>query len=51
MGEIDTKPIEPVQVALTLFGEKSEQRKHRPGNSSSSDVRSSSSGDVRLRYP
>ncbi|KAF5477087.1 hypothetical protein F2P56_003765 [Juglans regia] len=27
MGEIDTKPIEPVQVALSLFGEKSDQRK------------------------
>ncbi|ERN06546.1 hypothetical protein AMTRI_Chr10g1080 [Amborella trichopoda] len=29
MGEIDTKSIEPVQVALSLFGEKSEQRKYR----------------------
>ncbi|XP_059444704.1 uncharacterized protein LOC132176492 [Corylus avellana] len=27
MGEIDTKPIEPVQVALSLFGEKGDQRK------------------------
>ncbi|KAJ9163571.1 hypothetical protein P3X46_023222 [Hevea brasiliensis] len=37
MGEIDTKPIEPVQVALTMFGEKSEQRKHRPGSGCSGD--------------
>ncbi|OMO94929.1 hypothetical protein CCACVL1_05688 [Corchorus capsularis] len=35
MGEIDTKPIESVQVALSLFGERSEQLKHR---SSSSDL-------------
>lgn len=27
MGEIDTKPIEPVQVALSLFGEKGNPRK------------------------
>ncbi|XP_035544601.1 protein FAR1-RELATED SEQUENCE 5-like [Juglans regia] len=27
MGEIDTKPIEPIQIALSLFGEKSDQRK------------------------
>ena len=37
MGEVDTKPIEPVQVALSLFGDKGEQRKSRP---TSSDVRS-----------
>jgi hypothetical protein len=30
MGEIDTKPIEPVQVALSLFGEKGDQRKSNP---------------------
>lgn len=36
MGEVDTKPIEPVQVALSLFGEKGDQRKSRP---TSSDVR------------
>ncbi|KAL4633602.1 hypothetical protein ACB092_04G134100 [Castanea dentata] len=30
MGEVDTKPIEPVQVALSLFGDKGEQRKSRP---------------------
>lgn len=36
MGEIDTKPIEPVQVALSLFGEKGDHKKHR---STSSDVR------------
>lgn len=35
MGEIDTKPIEPVQVALSLFGE-NDQSKRR---SSSSAVR------------
>lgn len=35
MGEIDTKPIEPVQVALSLFGEKGDHRKHR---STSSDT-------------
>ncbi|KAF2316076.1 hypothetical protein GH714_040871 [Hevea brasiliensis] len=37
MGEIDTKPIEPVQVALTMFGEKSEQRKHRRSSGCSGD--------------
>ena len=36
MGKVDTKPIEPVQVALSLFGEKGDQRKSRP---TSSDVR------------
>ncbi|KAF3963274.1 hypothetical protein CMV_012329 [Castanea mollissima] len=30
MGEVDTKPIEPVQIALSLFGDKGEQRKSRP---------------------
>lgn len=35
MGEIDTKSIEPVQVALSLFEEKTDQRKSRP---TSSDV-------------
>lgn len=35
MGEIDTKPIEPVQVVLSLFGEKGDHRKHR---STSSDT-------------
>ncbi|EXC11011.1 hypothetical protein L484_015231 [Morus notabilis] len=29
MGEIDTKPIESVQSALSLFGEKGDQRKNR----------------------
>lgn len=33
MGEIDTKPIEPVQVALSLFGEKGDQRKSSPTSS------------------
>ncbi|XP_030531779.1 protein WEAK CHLOROPLAST MOVEMENT UNDER BLUE LIGHT 1-like [Rhodamnia argentea] len=33
MGEIDTKPIEPVQVALSLFGEKGDHRKHRSAGS------------------
>ncbi|KAK4568142.1 hypothetical protein RGQ29_003782 [Quercus rubra] len=33
MGEVDTKPIEPVQVALSLFGDKGEQRKSRPTSS------------------
>ena len=37
MGEVDTNPIEPVQVALSLFGDKGEQRKSQP---TSSDVRS-----------
>lgn len=37
MGEIDTKPIEPVQVALSLFGDKGDQLKHR-SSCSSSDV-------------
>ncbi|XP_050220870.1 protein WEAK CHLOROPLAST MOVEMENT UNDER BLUE LIGHT-like 1 [Mercurialis annua] len=36
MGEIDTKHIESVQVALTLFGEKCDQKKLRSGSSSSS---------------
>lgn len=36
MGEIDTKPIESVQSALSLFGEKGDQRKNR---STGSDVR------------
>ncbi|OMO49725.1 hypothetical protein COLO4_38427 [Corchorus olitorius] len=35
MGEIDTKPIESVQVALSLFGERSEQLKHRSSSSDS----------------
>ncbi|WCJ35897.1 hypothetical protein M5689_017124 [Euphorbia peplus] len=38
MGEIDTKPIEPVQVALTLFGHKSDQIKHRPGSSDGDEM-------------
>ncbi|KAF9587368.1 hypothetical protein IFM89_001468 [Coptis chinensis] len=29
MGEIDTKSIESVQAALSLFGRKNDQRKHR----------------------
>ncbi|KAE8124389.1 hypothetical protein FH972_019282 [Carpinus fangiana] len=33
MGEIDTKPIEPVQVALSLFGEKGDQRNSSPTSS------------------
>ncbi|KAF9605982.1 hypothetical protein IFM89_021308 [Coptis chinensis] len=28
MGEIDTKSIESVQAALSLFGQKNDQRKH-----------------------
>ncbi|KAF5730179.1 protein WEAK CHLOROPLAST MOVEMENT UNDER BLUE LIGHT 1-like [Tripterygium wilfordii] len=35
MGEIDTKPIEPVQVARVLFGEKGDQKKYRTSSSSS----------------
>ncbi|XVF09012.1 hypothetical protein REPUB_Repub07fG0053700 [Reevesia pubescens] len=35
MGEIDTKPIESVQVALSLFGEKSDLLKQRSSNSDS----------------
>ncbi|KAK6261675.1 hypothetical protein QUC31_007491 [Theobroma cacao] len=34
MGEIDTKPIEPVQVALSLFGE-NDQSKRRSSSSAS----------------
>ncbi|KAK6123207.1 hypothetical protein DH2020_043064 [Rehmannia glutinosa] len=30
MGEIDTKPIESVQTALSFFGQRNEQRKHSP---------------------
>lgn len=30
MGEIDTKPIESVQAALSLFEEKTDHRKTRP---------------------
>ncbi|XP_022775723.1 myosin-15-like [Durio zibethinus] len=37
MGEIDTKPIEPVQVARSLFGGKGDQLKHL-SSSSDSDV-------------
>jgi len=33
MGEVDTKPIEPVKVALSLFGEKVDQRKSSPTSS------------------
>ncbi|KAF6171756.1 hypothetical protein GIB67_007277 [Kingdonia uniflora] len=29
MGEIDTKPIESVQLALSFFGEKNDQKKYR----------------------
>ncbi|KAJ7978467.1 protein WEAK CHLOROPLAST MOVEMENT UNDER BLUE LIGHT-like 1 [Quillaja saponaria] len=29
MGEIDTKPIEPVQASLSLFGEKGDQKKYK----------------------
>ncbi|KAK8686208.1 hypothetical protein V6N13_125235 [Hibiscus sabdariffa] len=35
MGEIDTKPIEPVQVAISLFGEKSNHLMHRSSGSDS----------------
>ncbi|KAL4360677.1 hypothetical protein GQ457_04G016020 [Hibiscus cannabinus] len=35
MGEIDTKPIEPVQVAISLFGEKSNHLIHRSSGSDS----------------
>ncbi|KAJ4824683.1 hypothetical protein Tsubulata_015027 [Turnera subulata] len=35
MGEIDTKPIEPVQVAITLFDEKGDQKKQRSSSSGS----------------
>lgn len=37
MGEIDTKSIEPVQVALSFFGESGDQGKQKPAMS---DVRS-----------
>ncbi|XP_052176925.1 WEB family protein At1g12150-like [Diospyros lotus] len=37
MGEVDTKPIESVQAALSLFGEKSEQRKKKRSSSGSDD--------------
>lgn len=30
MGEIDTKPIESVQTALSFFGQRNEQRKNSP---------------------
>ena len=30
MGEIDTKPIEPVQTAICLFGDKGDQKKSQP---------------------
>ncbi|PKI72152.1 hypothetical protein CRG98_007471 [Punica granatum] len=33
MGEIDTKPIESVQAALSLFGEKGDQKKYRTSSS------------------
>ena len=33
MGEIDTKSIESVQVALSLFEEKTDSRKIRPPSS------------------
>ncbi|KAF5734672.1 protein WEAK CHLOROPLAST MOVEMENT UNDER BLUE LIGHT-like 1 [Tripterygium wilfordii] len=33
MGEIDTKPIEPVQVARVLFGEKGDQKKYKTSSS------------------
>lgn len=29
MGEIDTKPIESVQAAISLFGEKNDQRRDK----------------------
>ncbi|KAJ0048069.1 hypothetical protein Pint_16173 [Pistacia integerrima] len=35
MGEIDTKSIEPVQVALSFFGESGDQGKHKPPMSDS----------------
>ncbi|XP_026400552.1 WEB family protein At1g12150-like [Papaver somniferum] len=38
MGEVDTKPFESVQAALSLFEEKSDQRKHR---STSTEVKDS----------
>ena len=37
MGEIDTKPIESVQAALSLFEDKADHRKPRPAGT---DVRS-----------
>ncbi|KAL5723022.1 hypothetical protein ACHQM5_006468 [Ranunculus cassubicifolius] len=33
MGEVDTKPFESVQAALSLFGEKNDQRKYRSSGS------------------
>ncbi|XP_077211482.1 WEB family protein At1g12150-like isoform X2 [Tasmannia lanceolata] len=33
MGEIDTKPFESVQAALSLFGQKNDQRKYRSTSS------------------
>lgn len=38
MGEIDTKPIESVQVALSMFEEKTDQRKSRLANSGVSTI-------------
>ncbi|KAE8655212.1 Detected protein of unknown function [Hibiscus syriacus] len=35
MGEIDTKPIEPVQVAISLFGHKSSHLRYRSSGSHS----------------
>lgn len=37
MGEIDTKPIEPVQAALSLFEEKNDHRKTRLSGTDVSD--------------
>ncbi|XP_034214681.1 protein WEAK CHLOROPLAST MOVEMENT UNDER BLUE LIGHT 1-like isoform X2 [Prunus dulcis] len=37
MGEIDTKPIESVQAALSLFEEKTDHRKTRPTGTDESD--------------
>ncbi|XP_031255615.1 protein WEAK CHLOROPLAST MOVEMENT UNDER BLUE LIGHT 1-like [Pistacia vera] len=42
MGEIDTKSIEPVQVALSFFGESGDQGKHKPPMSDSENEKEKS---------
>ncbi|OVA13391.1 WEB family [Macleaya cordata] len=46
MGEVDTKPIESVQAALSLFGEKNDPRKYR--STSSEGIQDSEEKDLDL---
>ncbi|CAK7322840.1 unnamed protein product [Dovyalis caffra] len=50
MGEIDTKPIEPVQVALTLFGEKGDPGKNLSSGGSGDEVEKEKDVETLLKH-